>query len=219
VTSGSPISVTTGDCSTTATLVAAVLIAGRLYYRSRHATTLIDKDTTLASCVAECQDIVGDWQGKPKGIQLAMILHISKDSDGNLKASMDSPDQGAFGIPVTSISLKNSKLKFEVAQIHGSYEGKLSGDASEISGSWHQVGFLDLDFKRAGQSKPASPSDIDGAWMGAVETDGIKLRIVFHISNTADGLTATMDSPDQGVRGTPLRRLPGKTRFSESRCR
>jgi len=31
-----------------------------------------------------------------------------------------------------------------------------------------------------------------------------KLRIVFHIVNTEDGLTATFDSPDQGAKGMPV---------------
>jgi hypothetical protein len=52
-------------------------------------------------------------------------------------------------------------------------------------------------------SKPGPPSDIDGTWLGTVEAGGIRLRVVFHILNTADGLTATMDSPDQGVNGVP----------------
>ena len=53
------------------------------------------------------------------------------------------------------------------------------------------------------QPKAGPSSDIDGAWLGTVESRGIRLRVVFHILNTADGLTATMDSPDQGVNGVP----------------
>jgi isocitrate dehydrogenase len=37
-----------------------------------------------------------------------------------------------------------------------------------------------------------------------VEAGGTKLRIVFHITNTEEGLTATMDSPDQGANGIPV---------------
>jgi pimeloyl-ACP methyl ester carboxylesterase len=39
--------------------------------------------------------------------------------------------------------------------------------------------------------------------MGTLDTGTVKLRVVFHIVNTADGLTATMDSPDQGMKGLP----------------
>ncbi len=48
------------------------------------------------------------------------------------------------------------------------------------------------------------PSDLDGAWLGAIDTGAIKLRVVFNIANTANGLTATMDSIDQGAKGVPV---------------
>ena len=162
-----------------------------------------------AVCLAQSQDVTGDWQGLLNAgtAQLHIVLHVAKDNDGNLKATWDSVDQRAFGLPVSSISLKNSELEFDVDKVQGSYVGKLNPEATKISGSWSQGGaFLDLDFRRAtdavkAQPKPAAPSDIDGAWVGTIEASGIELRVVFHILNTADGLTATMDSPDQGVNG------------------
>ena len=54
------------------------------------------------------------------------------------------------------------------------------------------------------EQKSVEPSDIDGAWAGTLDTGSMKLRIVFHISNTEAGLTATMDSPDQGATGIPV---------------
>ena len=53
------------------------------------------------------------------------------------------------------------------------------------------------------EHKPAKPSDIDGTWLGTLDTGMGKLRVVFHIVNTEDGLIATMDSPDQGGKGIP----------------
>lgn len=54
----------------------------------------------------------------------------------------------------------------------------------------------------AQQPSPAA-KNLDGAWTGAINVPpGIKLRIVFHISNA--GQTATMDSPDQNARGIPV---------------
>ncbi len=158
------------------------------------------------------QDIAGDWQGLLNAgtVQLHIVLHITKDSDGTLSATMDSVDQHAYGLAASSVSLKNSKLKFDVDKIQGSYVGKLSADGTKISGSWSQGGaFLDLDFKRATnaekvQPKPGPPSDIDGTWLGTVEANGMKLRVAFHIVNTADGLTGTIDSLDTGQSGIPM---------------
>jgi hypothetical protein len=104
------------------------------------------------TCLAQGQDIAGDWQGTLNAgtRQLHLVLHVTKDTDSKLKASLDSVDQDARGIPVSAISLKNSKLKFSVDKINASYQGKLSQDATEISGTWSQGGgYLDLDSKRS----------------------------------------------------------------------
>ena len=53
------------------------------------------------------------------------------------------------------------------------------------------------------QSKPAPPS-IDGLWMGRLDVGAIKLRIVFKIAKSGDGLTAQMQSPDQSPTWIPV---------------
>jgi fermentation-respiration switch protein FrsA (DUF1100 family) len=163
-----------------------------------------------ATCRAQAP-IVGDWQGTltTGAGELRLVLHIRNAQDGNLNATLDSVDQAANGIPVTAISLKDSRLKLTIDAVHGSYEGTVNKDATEIKGTWTQEQPLDLNFKRMAapiqtEHKPAAPSDIDGAWMGTLDLGGIELRLVFHITNTADGLTATMDSPDQDKTGLPV---------------
>ena len=42
-------------------------------------------------------------------------------------------------------------------------------------------------------------TDIDGNWIGTLEFSGIKLRLTFKVSKTADGYQAKFDSPDQGA--------------------
>jgi hypothetical protein len=165
----------------------------------------------LGVAVAQAQNIVGDWQGTLKAgtAELRLVLHVAKNSDGSLRATLDSVDQGANGIPVTSISIKDSKLNFTVDAVHGTYEGKVSADATVISGTWTQSQPLPLDFKRSAtpvktEHKPAKPSDIDGAWMGTLDAGTAKLHVVFHFINTEDGLIATLDSPDQGAKGIPV---------------
>jgi uncharacterized protein len=167
-----------------------------------------------AAGAASAQNFAGDWQGtlKPAGAELRLVLHITKADDGNWKGTLDSVDQGANGIPVTSISLKESKLKLTLDSIHGSYEGTVNADATEISGTWTQGQSLPLDFKRTttpakAEHAPAKASDIDGAWMGTLDAGTAKLRIVFHFVNTADGLTATMDSLDQDIKGLPVTKV------------
>jgi uncharacterized protein len=163
--------------------------------------------------LSHAQDITGDWQGTlhAGAADLHLVLHITKSDAGALKATLDSVDQAANGIPVSSISLKDSKLSLAVELVHGTYDGKLSSDGTTLSGIWSQGQPLPLDFKRAATPLPAAkavkPSDIDGAWIGTLDVGaGIKLRVVFHIVNTESGLMTTMDSPDQGMNGLPTTR-------------
>jgi len=156
------------------------------------------------------QEIAGDWAGSLKtGMgELRLVLHLTKAADGSLTAALDSVDQAANGIPVKSVTLKDSKLKLDVEAVHGTYEGTVAADAKTITGTWSQGQPMPLEFKKAEapiktEHKLAKPSDIDGAWMGTLDTGAVKLRIVFHIVNTEDGLVATMDSPDQGAMGIP----------------
>jgi len=165
----------------------------------------------FAAGFAHSQDITGDWQGTLKtGMgELRLVLHITKAADGSLQATLDSIDQpGGSGVPVQSITLKDSKLNLDITAAHGTYDGKVSADAKTISGTWSQGKDLPLEFKRVTtpvktEHKPAEPSDIDGTWMGTLDLGVARLRVVFHITNTEDGLVATMDSPDQNAKDIP----------------
>src|SRR5215467_13784105 len=97
------------------------------------------------------QDVTGDWHGtlNANGAELRLVLHISKNADGRLKATLDSVDQGANGIPVTSAMLKDSTLSLKVDAVQGGYEGKINADASQIVGTWTQGRVLDLTFHGA----------------------------------------------------------------------
>jgi pimeloyl-ACP methyl ester carboxylesterase len=53
------------------------------------------------------------------------------------------------------------------------------------------------------QPKAPAPS-IEGNWFGGLEVNGMTLRLAFHIHRTPNGLTATMDSIDQGANGIPV---------------
>ncbi len=156
------------------------------------------------------QELAGDWHGalRVSGADLRLVLHVSKIG-AEFNGSMDSIDQGAMGIPLSELGFQENTLKFRIAAIGGSYEGKLQPDGS-FQGNWTQGGgSLPLSLQRGGfapeaKAKPAKPSDIDGAWLGSLDAGGMKLRLVFHIVNTESGLTATMDSIDQGAKGIPV---------------
>jgi len=154
-----------------------------------------------ATLGAQVQDVVGDWQGALKvgGTELHLVVHIAKVDSGELKATMDSPDQGAKGIPISSISLKGSKLTFASDAVRGTYEGTVDAAGTAIQGTWTQGAPLPLNLTRA-----VKPSDIDGTWQGTLEAGTVKLRLVLHLITTKDGLAGSLDSPDQGAMALPV---------------
>jgi len=86
--------------------------------------------------------IEGIWEGKLKvpGTELRIVFKISKNPDGTLTATLDSPDQGVTGIPVEEIIFKDNTLRLEVKSVGGIYEGKVSEDFLIIEGEWKQSG-------------------------------------------------------------------------------
>lgn len=96
--------------------------------------------------------VVGDWNGvlSTGGGSLRVVIHVVQDKDGTLTATMDSPDQGATGIAISTISFNQPNLHFEIQRFASSYDGKINKDNSEIAGEWRQGGAsLPLTFKRA----------------------------------------------------------------------
>ncbi|MGD0787219.1 MAG: alpha/beta fold hydrolase [Terracidiphilus sp.] len=158
--------------------------------------------------------IAGAWQGTLTvgSVQLRQVLHISAAKDGTLTATMDSVDQGAFGIPVSAITLSDSRLKLTLDSIHGVYAGAVNKDATEIDGTWSQGTLLELNFKRA-----AAPSDIDGIWLGTLDAGAVKLRVILRIFSASDGMAATLQSPDQSqqwIPATSIKRAGNLLNFS-----
>jgi hypothetical protein len=123
----------------------------------------------LAVCTLNAQNIAGDWQGtlRVRGAELRLVLHVTKDDDGRLKATLDSVDQDAFGIPVTAITLNGADLNFTVLGVHGTYQGKLNPESTAIEGTWTQLEPLPVTFQRVTtpiktEHMLAKPPDIDG---------------------------------------------------------
>ena len=86
------------------------------------------------------QEITGQWNGvlKVPGAQLRVVFNVSKSENG-YSSTMDSPDQGAKGIPVTTTSFQNSILKLQIPAASISYEGALNKE-NIIVGNFVQAG-------------------------------------------------------------------------------
>jgi murein DD-endopeptidase len=101
----------------------------------------------------------GTWEGILGG-RLHLIVSISKASGGELTGQLNSVDQNAM-LPIEKASQDDSQVMFEVSRVGGVYQGTMTKDGSEISGSWTQTGVPEqpLSFKRTATAKASSESE------------------------------------------------------------
>ena len=87
------------------------------------------------------QNIIGQWSGvlKLPGSQLRIVFNVSK-ADSSYTSTMDSPDQGAKGIPTTKTDFENGVLKITAEKLKMNFEGNLENDTI-VKGSFVQNGF------------------------------------------------------------------------------
>ncbi|MFK7886344.1 MAG: alpha/beta hydrolase family protein [Gammaproteobacteria bacterium] len=123
--------------------------------------------------------ITGVWEGKLNaGVQLRLVLHVA-ERDGVLTASVDSPDQGAKGIPVNRFEFDADKLSFAITPIRATYRATLDGD--NLSGVWRQGGAeLPLNLERvitptalARPQTPQPPYPYSNTSMAFDSADGV----------------------------------------------
>ena len=109
----------------------------------------------LATAQIYAQTIEGQWNGALdiQGTQLRLVFNITKKDTG-IVATMDSPDQGAKGIPMTSANFINGVLNIVAANMKMTYEGTLADNT--IKGEFKQNGMkLPLNLSREKIEKKA----------------------------------------------------------------
>ncbi|MEM1257273.1 MAG: alpha/beta fold hydrolase [Bacteroidota bacterium] len=108
----------------------------------------------LMSLTTFGQDITGKWNGLLEEMGLRLSLNISK-TDTGYSSTLDSPDQGAFGIPVTTTSFKDSLLKITVTNLGITYSGEFGDNV--FKGTFTQGGFkIPLELSRENVEKVAA---------------------------------------------------------------
>jgi len=91
----------------------------------------------------QAQDIAGTWQGAMQvGKEQRIVMKIAKDAGAGWQGVVYSLDSNrAFeGRATTQMSLQGAELRFAIAPIESSYQGKLSEDGATIAGTWTQGG-------------------------------------------------------------------------------
>jgi len=147
----------------------------------------------------------GDWQGSlatPGGGSLRLALHVTRDAQGALAAKVDSLDQGAMGLPAANVHVEGRHVVVTLKTPPAEFTGDLDEAGQVLSGQWHQGGgALPLVFHR-GSASAEPPAEL---WAGKLaRAGGLELRVVLRVTRQASGLTAVVDSPDQGAKGIPI---------------
>ena len=93
----------------------------------------------VVSTLSHAQEITGDWHGQldVMGTKLRISFHVKSEETG-YSSTMDSPDQGAMGIPTSSTTFSDGELIISMQAIGAHYNGKLSNEG--ISGTFTQSG-------------------------------------------------------------------------------
>lgn len=111
------------------------------------------------SAIAQKQ-FEGTWSGilKIQSMELGLVFNI-KDNNGQLEATMDSPNQGAKGIPVKSVHTAQDSVYLEIPEIQMVYKGRLL-DRDNIKGSFTQHGqSFQLDLSKTLSLKNSRPQE------------------------------------------------------------
>lgn len=189
------------------------------FKRTKNPSTIAAPLPSAAYARRQDSPLQGAWKGtiNAGGVPLRIVVKISEASPGKFTGTMDSTDQGARNIPLSTIEFSKPTARFDIASIDGHYEGTLKDDGSEIEGTWTQVGKdFPLLLKRADPAEDAatapsesayafaSDRELQGFWRGNLDAGGATLRLVLKIARATNGTySATMDSPDQGAKDIP----------------
>jgi len=105
------------------------------------------------------QNFAGSWYGNlnMQSINLRVVFNISQ-TDSLYTATMDSPDQGVTGIPVTSVSFNNPMVKIVIANASVEYTGVFTGES--ILGTFRQGSMsLPMNLSRRAPAGPKRPQE------------------------------------------------------------
>lgn len=95
----------------------------------------------LGAVLASASAQTGTWHGRLQvGMsELTLVLHIGTDSLGNATCSLDSPDQGAYGIPAQVLLIEKDTLSVAIPSLGAAFHGRISDGKTSIIGTFSQM--------------------------------------------------------------------------------
>jgi hypothetical protein len=83
---------------------------------------------------------------------MTVKLHVIANSDGNITANVDSPQQSLYALPCADLHIQGQVLSFTVPNVRGEWTGVMSADHNTLSGVWKQGATMALVFNRGAES-------------------------------------------------------------------
>jgi len=161
--------------------------------------------------------VQGEWEGELAvgEARMKLVLHVSGERGGDLRARLDSPEQSVYGMEASAVSQAQGTVRFEIASVGASFEGKLGADGRSMTGEWKQAGqtFPLVFHRRSGNAAGKKPVDaisqFEGTWQGAFQNGNMRYRLQLHVTHDEEKkLSGTLDSLDQGANGQSMVKSP-----------
>jgi len=152
----------------------------------------------------------GHWVGtiQVPGQALDIEVDLATRPPNTWEGTITIPAQHLKALPLSGVSVEGTAVTFGMKTVPGApvFKGTLSKDARSIAGDFSQAGRT-MAFSLAWKDEPrieAPPAnkpiekEFEGAWEGALDAGGNRLRLVLKLSNQDGAATGTLVSLDQG---------------------
>lgn len=98
----------------------------------------------IASLFAQQDKPDGKWLGTLdiNGVKLRIVFNITTQPDGKIVTLLDSPDQGAEGIPTDRTTYEKGMLNISMKALGAEFTGKMNTESGAIEGMFSQGGMI-----------------------------------------------------------------------------
>lgn len=187
-------------------------------------TALAASAFALSATAAPAAAPEGHWTGQidAPGRSVEIAIDLKQNSGSRWVGQIDIPSQGLNDFPLGSIAVDGARVSFAMQGMPGTptFEGSLDDDGQKLAGKFGEGGSqLPFHLRLSGSAQiasveptPAIPDDVAaalaGRWEGELAVSGKRMRVALVLVADAErGLSASLDSIDQGQLGLPVSRL------------
>jgi hypothetical protein len=159
----------------------------------------------------------GHWQGAvqmPNNQQIAVEIDLAKNANGVTQATFSGVN--IKGYPLSDVAFDGPSVRFNLkVDGGGAFSGKFSEDGKTMAGEFTATNggyVLPFSLTRSGDAvfepvprNPRIGKELEGTWSGALEVNGMTMRIQLKMANQADGTSSgSLSNLDQGAVDLPV---------------